>query len=468
MFNKRILIITEYIAPVQAVASIRWTKYAKYLAKNHGYSITVLTNQKDFDGSVRGMRPYRYDASLEKDLQWFDMKYIPSSLGQFCFNTLFSLGFHVLNGIRGSAAKKQDKNIESSEAVEKRISQSLFKKNIPEKVYELIEHQCGLALMRAGAHADLPWDEYDVIISSYGPLWPHLLARSIKKAHPSLFWIADFRDAIVCSERSDTPANRRLSRCLTDDADAVFGVSDGMLKRLYISDEQKFRCLSNGFDMDYAHVNTRHRPDKFRLSYTGTLYADGDCQSDLRPLFKALDELIAAKEIASEDVELCYAGMSSYLFRGMADTYQTVPAVDRGLLVRSEALELQTDSVALILALWNTRIMRSGRTAKFYEYMSRGLPIIALVSGDVPHSEMRDLIRDYQLGFCYEEADQTSFDSLKSYVLRLYSLWKNDKLEKASPNSFAGVNRFYYGTLARELDAYIYEKMQTTEKEPQA
>lgn len=460
MFNKKILIITEYIAPVQAVAAIRWTKYAKFLAKDYGYSISVLTNQKDFDGSVRGMRPYRYDESLEKDLQWFDTKYIPSSLGQLCFNMLFSFGFHALNGIRGSAAKKQDINLNSGKVVEERLSQALFRKNIPEKVYEFVERQCGLALVRAGAHADVPWEEYDVIISSYGPLWPHLLARKIKKAHPNLFWIADFRDAIVCSERSDTRANRRLSRWVTDGADAVFGVSCGVQKRLNLSDEQKFHCVSNGFDMDYAPASAEHRPKKFRLSYTGTLYADGDCQSDLRPLFRALEELIASKEIASEDIELCYAGASSHLFRGMADAYQTVPAVDRGLLKRSEALKLQTDSVALILALWNTRIMRSGRTAKFYEYMSRGLPIIALVSGDVPHSEMCDLIQDFQLGFCYEEADQTSFESLKAYVLQLYSIWKNDELEKARLNPSTGASQFYYGTLAGELDAYISGKMQ--------
>ena len=455
MPEKRLLIISEYIAPVQAVASIRWTKYAKYLAKEHGYEITVVTNAKNFGAGHYGKRPYKYDKTLEDDLQWFETITIPDTFRQRFFNSLFSLGFHALSVVRGHlASKKSGADATGGASLENRASQALVKKNIPEVVYEAIESQCGLALAKAGVRARVNWDDYDVIISSYGPLWPHLLAKEIKRTHPSLFWIADFRDAIVKSERSDTKRNRELTRDITSAADAVFGVTDGVVERLFLSNRTKYRTVSNGYEREEIGIR-RSDQDKFRFSYTGTLYADTDCQSDLTPLLKALAELIAEGSVSKEDVEVCYAGMSSYLFREMANHYHSVPTTDYGLLARSDALSLQAGSVALILACWNTRLMKSGRTAKIYEYMSRGLPIIALISGDVPHSDMRQFIEELNLGFCYEAADDSSFSELKAYVLKLYERWKKGDSLLESSSFSQGRERYFYGSLANDLDGYL-------------
>ena len=63
----KILIVSEYIAPLQAIASIRWTKIAKYLKISHSnIHITVLTNEKIFDGNNQ-----RKDLILEKDMCFF-------------------------------------------------------------------------------------------------------------------------------------------------------------------------------------------------------------------------------------------------------------------------------------------------------------------------------------------------------------------------------------------------------------
>lgn len=454
MSSRRVLIISEYVAPVQHIAAIRWTKYAKYLSKELGYDVTVLTNEKCFDGRRVDLLPYKRDILLERDQKWFKTHYVPRSFYQTVFNTLFNIGFRALNRIRAVSAREVP-SATGHGSHGKAAADALFKRNIPEIVYEMVERRCGDAIVRAGRRADLHWDSFDVIISSYSPLWTHDLAMKIKRQHPHVLWVADFRDAIVSSERAATPENRDLTERITNSADAVLGVTSGVRPRLFLTEDARFFELPNGFDEEDVTLVQETALDKFRISYTGTLYSDADKKSDLVPLLRALDELIDSGEVSAEDIEISYAGMSSYLFRGMADTYPRVPTVDHGLISRDDAMKLQGNSCALIVACWNTRIMRSGRTAKIYEYMGRGLPIIGLISGEVPHSGMRDFFDECHLGFCYEEADEPSFQGLKNYVLRLYRYWKETGMPRRAGKLSPEVMRYSYRSLAYELDGII-------------
>ena len=65
----RLLIVAQYIAPTQSIASIRWTKLAKYLRQTGAYQISVLTNEKHYhidDGNAASK-----DALLEKEMGIF-------------------------------------------------------------------------------------------------------------------------------------------------------------------------------------------------------------------------------------------------------------------------------------------------------------------------------------------------------------------------------------------------------------
>ena len=65
----RLLIVAQYIAPTQSIASIRWTKLAKYLHQTGAYQISVLTNEKHYhsdDGNAASK-----DALLEKEMGVF-------------------------------------------------------------------------------------------------------------------------------------------------------------------------------------------------------------------------------------------------------------------------------------------------------------------------------------------------------------------------------------------------------------
>lgn len=73
------LLIAEYIAPVNAIASIRWTKISKYLVLHHQASIDLLTNEKNFSGKKLLSENYSVDPTLMQEclifkrLTWFVM-----------------------------------------------------------------------------------------------------------------------------------------------------------------------------------------------------------------------------------------------------------------------------------------------------------------------------------------------------------------------------------------------------------
>lgn len=454
MDHKKILIISEFIAPVRAVASIRWSSYAKYLARDFGYEVTVLTNQKCFDGSDNGRKPYQYDASLESNLEWFEIAYIPSSMPQTCANAFFNLGYHVLEGARKSAVRDSHQR-----GASRSQTQRMLKSSFPERVFELVDGSCGKAFVSAGLKADIDFSSFDVMISTYGPIWPHRLAKIIKKRHPHICWIADFRDPLVRSRRTNTPKRRALAGLVTEGADCVTTVSRGFVDGLYLPESRRVAVLDNGFDVTDASddLGQSEKGPGFRLVYTGTLYSDDTSRQDMSPLFQSLERLIDAGEVDSADVTVEYAGKNSDLFLSTSSRFPRVSSVDHGLVPRDVALDLQRKASVLIVCAWNTSEQKGVLTAKIYEYMQQDAPIVGLCCGEVPHSDLRSLIESSFVGMCHEEADSAADSCLDDYLLGLYQQWKVKGRALRDPRSVAGVMSYSYPELTKKLVALIEE-----------
>lgn len=458
----RVLIISEYIAPVQAVASIRWTKFAKYLAKEHGCEVTVLTNAKSYKRGVFQSKPYARDSALEKDMRWFTTVEIPYSLGQALSNAVFNLGRNVLDALKSrSAASAQPAALvsptrrEAASAEKSSKLDATLTNSLPEKVFELVDGWCGRAIARAGRRARIEWDSFDVMISTYGPLWPHLLAAHIKNAHDNLFWVADFRDPIVASGRTNTEENRRAADKVTDRADLVTAVSEGTFENLYLSDARATAVLLNGFDPEEVSGLERVDVDRFRFVYTGTLYSDDSRSQDLNPLFEALEIASSDGSVDLDNVCVDYAGTASYIFQQFAREHPAVPTVDHGLLPRDEALDLQGSASALVVASWNNSQQTGVLTGKVFEYLGRESPVIGLCSGNVPDSDLRLIIERCRVGMCYEEAEPDSFQRLVEYVVRLYRQWEESGMTRRDPDSVERVRKYSYSELTNKLIAII-------------
>lgn len=450
MAGKRILIISEYIAPVRAVASIRWSSFAKYLSADHGCDVTVLTNLKSFDGGDLTRKPYQYDSSLEDDLRSFSTVFIPQSMSQICSNVVFNLGYLQLERMRRSASTTPGANGEGASPG----SRSVLASSLPERVFELVDGCCCRAFTTAGRHAKVDFSSFDVVISTYGPSWPHRLARVVKERFPDILWIADFRDPVVRSRRTDTPRRRALAAKMTEGADCVTTVSRGFIDCLHLPASRRVEVLDNGFDPSSVAGTPSVPSDShasFRLVYTGTLYSDDTSRQDMSPLLRSLERLIDAGVVDGEDVSVEYAGRNSDLFVSMCARFPKVRSVDHGLVSRDEAMTLQARASALIVCAWNTKDQKGVLTAKIYEYMQQSAPVIGLCCGEVSDSDLRALIESSHLGMCHEEADSSTDAKLDWYLTELYRQWKVEGRTSRDPRSVQGVLRYSYPMLAQRL-----------------
>lgn len=403
----RILLICQFIAPMQSVASIRWTKIAKYLKKDHDVHITVLTDKKDFNGDAGALNACEVDPLLKEDLRYFDEYWeAPNS---WKLNLFYRLRNSLRSGGKAepvSAPKAGGSGQSSNLAEEIRACLRAEK----EKLF------CGNVLSYLG-RKDF---DFDVVISSYGPLWTHLAAEKIKAAHPNVFWIADFRDPYA--RDIDPPkAYQRHKKFVAKHCSAADVVSV-VLQELpvYAERTQQVVEISNGFDPEEKVL--RDCPDVFRVLYTGKLY---DGRQDISSVFQAIRDLTSEQKMDLQDVQIEYAGPTEDVFRAQAGRYGLEQnLLSHGNVSRQKALELQSKAALLLQAGWNTKTERVAWTGKTYEYMMAQKPMAYLMAGETPQSIPSRFIGKLG-GVCYEKCrhDET-YPCLKQYILEKYQEWK--------------------------------------------
>ena len=398
----KILIVSEYIAPLQAIASIRWTKIAKYLKISHSnIHITVLTNEKIFDGNNQ-----RKDLMLEKDMCFFDEYWQLSKS----------------NMLKKYEAIKK-KNSSSVSAIQMEIQQCSSKGSLvqilkKEGLLGVRDIKEKILFSQAKQFLKGRQFDFDVVISTYGPAWPHLVAERLKKKYPSIFWLADFRDPYA--KETDGPFsfwrhNLFVKRhCIA--ADVITRVTDD----LYLNEPENavVKVLPNGYDPEEALAPLP--PRDFTIVFTGALYGE---RRDIGVVCKAVKELVLEQKI--DGVKVLYAGPDGELGRKIACRYDAQEYLqDLGALKRTDALKLQQNAAILLQLNWNTKAERCQWSGKMYEYMMMRKPIIFVVTGDEPYS-----FPSYNMsklgGICYEQCrHKETYPLLKQYILDKYEEWK--------------------------------------------
>ena len=443
---RNVLIICEHIAPAQGMASIRWTKLAKYLSMTGRYRIFVLTNEKDHDGDRQPANHYPRDPLLQSDMRCFDQYHaVPETRAlrwYYAMKQRVMGGTNVQPGVQRSTS--------GSNGLLRRIRHAVL-----ESSHDAKDRLQRKAVERyIDRHPELR--QVDVVISSFGPAWPHLVGRRMKQMNPRLIWIADYRDPCY-TQLTPTILRRRRKRFAaiqTGEANRITAVSAEMLPLLHLSQRQQAVAVPNGFDPSEAEAPKP--PPSFSLLYTGTLYTDGAHFSDLSPAFSALKALIDEGCIRKEDISLQYAGNKGDLFMAQASAHGLAECVrDFGFLPRDAAMSLRREAAILLMATWNTQVEQGVVTGKTYEYMLSHKPILAVCSGDRPGSKLKEIITRGELGFCYEEPTAAQdTPALKEWLGRMYASWKENGSAAFSPNE-EYVRQFGYDRIAGQVDRII-------------
>lgn len=404
----KILIICENIAPQGGISTIRWTKLGKYLKINHNdVEVSILTTKKNYDDNDSVIPISRKDELLEKDLIYFDNYY----------DVKIEHGLKLAYGFRKKSSKDGVRFVSSEENARGGIKRNLkiWARKAFAAYYSYLAYRTAVKNM----HSII--NDYDVVISSYDPIWPHMASAKFKRLNDNLIWIADFRDPVgVC--RDELPGiakwHKPYVRRITKDASAVTRVGDFVSTSA--NEKVKQYVISNGFD-PMEKIESR-RPDLFSIVFTGTIYGR---QRDFGIVFRALNDLISEGRIEERDVRVLYAGSNgaeAKLFAKENDGEQLLQ--DLGLIPRVEAQHLQYSAAILLQASYNETNDESFWTGKMFEYMLSGKPIIYIVNGTKTHSRPSQYMGKLG-GVCYEVGrhDET-YEELKSYIAEKYMEWK--------------------------------------------
>lgn len=434
---KKILIISEFFAPQNAIGAVRPTKFAKYLKRQGGYDITVVTKE---------VMTNIVDSSLQNDMILID-KIFYCKPGKFvCW---------VNQKIHQA---KQSSFYDSNEL---NSMKALKKLTIKKKMYQTIRFL--VQVLNDISYSRLAWKilqeagkaEYDVVISTYGPFSSHLLGGKIKKRHSQTLWIADFRDQVYTDDAPKPFRGfcKRYVQRIIKKADVITAVSTGVLDSLSLMDEKRCCIITNGFDREDLplHVSENNLISrKMRLLYTGQMYFG---QRDLSLLFKALSELITEESIPADSIQIEYAGNSFDEFLRQAASFGLQDQlINHGYVSRARSLQMQKEAQVLLLASWNRMGSTGIVTGKFLEYMLMDKPIICIITGNLPNSQLKQMIANAQNGICCEEAaGMADFISLKQYLLSLYNEYQENGQLCIYPNE-EYIETYNYQNITRELE----------------
>lgn len=281
------------------------------------------------------------------------------------------------------------------------------------------------------------------IYSSIPPYGDHYIAYILKKRHPHIKWIADFRDLHVEPLYKDVylpDFQERIESKILKKADLVTTVSEGLVKHL-----NKFQRPTISVMRGMEQRSEKKKYDKFTISYTGSLF---QTHRDPRPLFKCIKEFIARNEIDKKDLKILYAGKDQDLFSKWIMDYDLKDIYEsRGLITRKEAHEIQDRSHINLLLTSSTPEWQGVLTGKIFEYIESGTPILCLVKG-VKDKELEGIIAEFNAGqVAYEP--ELSPGLLTAFFLSKYQEW----------NSGSYSNNFVNGKAP--LDAHSWDQRAT-------
>lgn len=305
---------------------------------------------------------------------------------------------------------------------------------------------------------ELKGEHFDVVYSSYPPIEAHDLASHLRRRGIADRWIADFRDPMYYEYHDSNGVSRkkRLQARFEREADVVTIVSEGARSKFLCDgvSPDKILCIPNGYDPeDAADVPDRTTPGLLRIFYAGTLYAG---RRDFSVVFRAISELEQEGLLDHRSIRFEYAGNEWPVMRSFAEQYGLADCcVNHGFIPRSRVLELLGEADITAVCTHNTKTDQGVVTGKVFELLLIGKPILTVVNGDEPNSELGAIVRSCNAGPVYEQPDHdTDYPALKQWLLDAC----REKLATGRVSStldVSGREAYSYESLSRSLFALI-------------
>jgi glycosyltransferase involved in cell wall biosynthesis len=415
--SRNVLVIAYYFPPLGGAGVQRVLKFVKYLPENGYKPIVVTTRASDYaakDPSLRAEVPADTPILRAADprvLRWGAM----------------GLDYLGLARLRALAAW-------------------------PDGAAAWIPGATVCALRAVRRHRP------EVIFSSAAPFSAHLVAWLTARA-TGIPWVADFRDEFSANPHSESRTDlvQRLSvpleRRLVADATRVVTVADYFEIEGLPAQSGRRVTLVNGVDPDdVPHGSQNGTPDRFRLSFVGTLYGD----RDIAPVTSALRALAARGEIDPSRCELRIVG--NMWLRQQPDA-GPVPVVSTGYVSHAEAVAEMQDATVLLFYAPGSSPAPSG---KIFEYLACERPILCVARRD--NLAFR-LVEEWSAGIGAETSDSAQIESA---IAALYSRWERGELGPVPGLRDKVMARYSRRRLATELATVLDQAVESGDAVPLA
>jgi glycosyltransferase involved in cell wall biosynthesis len=182
--------------------------------------------------------------------------------------------------------------------------------------------------------------------------------------------------------------------------------------------------ITNGFDLKTAE-NDVQLDKKFTFSHIGSLLSGRNPEN----LWKCLEELISENKEFANEFRLNLIGavsedvLDSIKFAGLENHLRLQKYVPH-----AEAIELQRRSQVLLLIEIDSKETEAIIPGKVFEYMAAKRPILALGPAEWDICQILD---ETLAGTFFRYSEEKE---LKSHILKLYSQFKEGRLEVESRN----------------------------------
>jgi len=304
--------------------------------------------------------------------------------------------------------------------------------------------------MRAGEKL-LRRGEISAIVSSAPPWTCHLIARRLKRKF-GIPWIADFRDAWTFEPWRPTVPKWRdrvdsyMESSIVHEAERVTsvveGVRDEFRGKYRDIDPEKFLTIPNGFEGQVAATQrSKHSPRL--ILHLGSLYAGRRIDT----FCWAVSNLIERGCISPDALRIEFVGGIDPAIRAAAEQYGG-GLLKRGILnfrsrVPFEEGQNLLRGADMLLVFQGSH--RFSVTAKVYEYLATGSPILAVAKTGA----ISALLSETAAGFC---ADPDDVEAIETAFMRA---WEKPRLPA---NDIEGIaDRFHFRNIASRFAETIFQ-----------
>ncbi len=430
----KILVIYGSVAPINTCGSIPNTKVLKYLIEND-VDITLIT-----------CKPTSYNA--------LDYSLIPNNWDKVRrFDIYHSRLFSKTLG--AERERITNNGVKLKIKAETRPFRSIITHAIKDCFFRLYRIDW-LYMAKKTVKKELKNEKFDLVFSSYPSSGAHFIAQYLMRKGYADKWIADFRDPMYYEHHDShgVKSAKKMQHRFEKAADHITVVSEGAKSKFLFDDvpPEKITYIPNGYDPDDFSNEKRlnnTEEQKLRFFYAGTLYYG---KRDLTPLLKAVRELADEGQIDISKVQFEYAGNEWAVMEQFAKEQSVISnCVNYGYVTREKVMEIMSEIDCSIVCSHNTKTDQGVVTGKIFELLLVEKPVVTIINGDLPNSELGKIVRQCNAGIVYEEANsQKDYEELKKWIKSAYDeKMQNGKI--TSKIDKAEREKYRYENITNEL-----------------